>query len=60
MKSRAWQDKAANASADRHFVGGHAVYSLYLEPGMGYRSKPGAAKGVAVGEQPESMYVGVS
>eukprot|EP01048_Picozoa_sp_COSAG05_P018376 COSAG05_NODE_2675_length_2779_cov_1.849254_2_plen_343_part_00 len=51
------QDRAANASADRHTVGGHAVYSLYVEPGVGYRTKPGAASGVALGEEPESMYM---
>ena len=38
-------------------VGGHPVYSLWTEPGIGYRTRPGAAKGVAVGDQPESMYM---
>jgi hypothetical protein len=54
------QNRAANASADRHTVGGHAVYSLFAEPGVGYRSKPGAANGVALGVEPESMYMVVS
>lgn len=51
------RDRAANASADRHSVGGHAVYSLYIEPGMGYRTPPGSANGVAVAAQPESIYM---
>jgi len=38
-------------------VGGHPVYSLWTEPGIGYRTRPGPAKGVAVGDQPESMYM---
>ena len=38
-------------------MGGHPVYSLWTEPGIGYRTRPGAAKGVAVGDQPESMYM---
>ena len=33
------------------------MYALYLEPGMGYRSKPGPAKGVAVGDEAEGMYM---
>jgi hypothetical protein len=48
-------DRAANASVDPHQVGGHKVYSLYTEPGVGYRSKPGAGKGVAVGDEPETI-----
>ena len=51
------RDRAANASADRHTVGGHAVYSLFIEPGMGYRTKPGAANGVAVGAEAQSIYM---
>ena len=27
------------------------------EPGIGYRTKPGPAKGVAIGQQSESMYM---
>ena len=49
-------DKAANASADAHTINGHSVYALWTEPGMGYRTAAGAAKGVAVGDQSESMY----
>jgi hypothetical protein len=33
------------------------VYSLYVEPGIGYRTKPGRANGVAVGDEPETMYM---
>ena len=51
------QNRAANASADRHSVGGHPVYSLFAEPGVGYRTKPGAAKGVALGDEEESLYM---
>ena len=32
------QDKAANASIDPHTISGHRVYSLFTEPGMGYRT----------------------
>ncbi len=35
-------------------VAGHAVYGIYLPPGVGYRNTPGA--GVATNGQPESMY----
>ena len=52
------QDRGVNASADKHVVGGHSVYSAYFgSPGHGYRTKPGASPGVSVGEQPESMYM---
>ena len=51
------RDRGVNASADSHTVGGHKVYSAYFgQPGRGYRTKPGASAGVAVGEDPESMY----
>ena len=50
------QDKAANASVDPHTVNGHAVYALYTEGGMGYRTVAGAGKGVAVDDGAESMY----
>jgi hypothetical protein len=65
-------DTGVNASADRHTVGGHAVYSAFFgEPGMGYRNIntsfiPGDGRGtgagnkIPVGEQPESMYMVVS
>jgi len=35
-------------------VAGHAVYGIYLPPGVGYRNTAGA--GVATNGQPESMY----
>eukprot|EP01043_Picozoa_sp_COSAG02_P028383 COSAG02_NODE_1718_length_11207_cov_2.888999_3_plen_173_part_00 len=50
------QDKAANASIDPHTISGHPVYSLFTESGMGYRTVAGAAKGVAVNDDEESMY----
>ena len=54
---RSQPDTAANATADRHIIGGHPVYALFIEPGMGYRTVPGAAKGVAVGAEAETMYM---
>ena len=54
----AGHDKGANASRDGHTVGGHRVYSAYIENGVGYRNDN--TTGVAVGEQAESMYMVVS
>jgi hypothetical protein len=57
-------NKGVNASVDPHMIGGHRVYSAYFgEPGTkdgsgeGYRTPPGPANGVAVGHEPESMYM---
>ena len=49
------EDSGVNASRDRHTVGGHPVYSAWFEPGDGYRND--GTVGVAVGEEPESMYM---
>ena len=51
-------DQGVNASADRHTIDGHPVYSAYFgTPGHGYRTAPGASPGVAVGEEPETLYM---
>eukprot|EP01047_Picozoa_sp_COSAG01_P074830 COSAG01_NODE_12628_length_1709_cov_1.169565_2_plen_177_part_00 len=50
-------NRGVNASADPHTLNGHKVYSAYMPTGgYGYRTPPGAAKGVATGSEPESMY----
>ena len=50
-------NKGVNASADPHMLNGHKVYSAYFPTGgMGYRTPPGAAKGLATGDESESMY----
>eukprot|EP00041_Stephanoeca_diplocostata_P014509 m.266710 g.266710 ORF g.266710 m.266710 type:complete len:341 (-) comp19721_c0_seq1:247-1269(-) len=48
-------DLGVNASRDPLTVGGHDVYSAYFEGGMGYRIQK--TSGVAVGDEPESMYM---
>eukprot|EP00040_Diaphanoeca_grandis_P018700 m.98351 g.98351 ORF g.98351 m.98351 type:complete len:499 (-) comp27056_c0_seq1:164-1660(-) len=49
------KDTGVNASRDKHMVGGHAVYSAYFEPGMGYRNDN--TSGIVTGQQSESMYM---
>nr|WSX75003.1 ricin-type beta-trefoil lectin domain protein [Streptomyces sp. NBC_00899] len=50
---------AANAGALANAlhvtVAGHAVYGVYVQPGIGYRHAVGS--GVATGDQPEGMYM---
>eukprot|EP00930_Biecheleria_cincta_P032041 TRINITY_DN22230_c0_g1_i1.p1 TRINITY_DN22230_c0_g1~~TRINITY_DN22230_c0_g1_i1.p1 ORF type:complete len:516 (-),score=59.96 TRINITY_DN22230_c0_g1_i1:58-1605(-) len=51
------KDTGVNASADKHAVAGHPVYSAYFNlPGMGYRNI-NTTSGIALGEEPESMYM---
>lgn len=51
------KDVGVNASADRHAVAGHPVYSANFNlPGMGYRNI-NTTSGIALGEEPESMYM---
>jgi hypothetical protein len=48
-------DVGANAAALPAMAGGHAVYGVYVAPGVGYRNL--AAKGTARSGQPEGMYM---
>ena len=45
----------ANAAKLKLNVGGHPVYAVFIEPGMGYRNN--GATGLAKGDDPESMYM---
>lgn len=47
-------DYGVNASAQPAIVSGHHVYGARFDPGMGYRNDH--TVGLAVGEEPESMY----
>jgi hypothetical protein len=49
-------DQAASATALPVTIGGHPVYGVYIRPGMGYRH-PAPSAGVAVGDEPEGMYM---
>lgn len=49
------QDHGVNASKEKLMVGGNPVYSAYFEGGMGYRRDN--TSGIAVGDEPESMYM---
>jgi hypothetical protein len=49
-------DKAASATALPVIIGGHTAYGVYIRPGMGYRH-PAPSGGVAVGAEPEGMYI---
>ena len=49
-------DKAASATALPVIIGGHKAYGVYIRPGMGYRH-PAPSMGVAVGAEPEGMYM---
>jgi hypothetical protein len=48
-------DVGANAAALPAKAGGHAVYGVYVSPGVGYRNL--SAKGTARNGQPEGMYM---
>jgi hypothetical protein len=48
-------DNEANALAHKVMVGGHAVYAVYIEVGIGYRNDK--TSGIATGDQPEGMYM---
>jgi hypothetical protein len=45
----------ANATKLKLNIGGHPVYAVYIEAGMGYRNN--GATGLAKGDDPESMYL---
>ena len=45
----------ANAMKLKLNIGGHPVYAVYIEAGMGYRNN--GATGLAKGDDPESMYM---
>jgi hypothetical protein len=47
-------DNPANATALKTTIGGHAVYGIRIQPGMGYRNDKTA--GVATGDSPETEY----
>jgi hypothetical protein len=49
-------DMAASATDLPVTIGGHTVYGVYIRPGMGYRH-PAPSTGVAVGDEPEGMYM---
>ena len=51
-------DVGVNASKARVVVGGHMAYGAYFEGGMGYRNDN--TSGVAVGDEPETIYMVVS
>ncbi len=55
-------DNPADATALPLTAGGHPVYGLAIQPGIGYRSGCAGcgvpvAKGMAVGDQPETIYM---
>ena len=61
-----WPTAGINAMRDPTSLGGHTIYSAYFEGGehigsgtMGFRSNRlnGDASGVAVGDEPESVYM---
>jgi hypothetical protein len=49
------QDRGADASALKVMAGGHAVYGVWVDPGVGYRDN--AATGTATGSQPQGEYM---
>jgi len=49
------EDGPLNATKERLMVGGKPVYAAYFEGGMGYRQDH--TKGIAVGDEAESMYM---
>jgi len=51
-------EKGVNATKHKLTVGGHPVYGMYFEGGMGYRCD--STWGVATGNEPESMYMVVA
>jgi hypothetical protein len=48
-------DAEANATALQLTVGGHTVYAVYVDPGIGYRND--TTSGIASGDQPEGLYM---
>ena len=48
-------DNEANATALKLKVGGHTVYAISIEQGMGYRND--RTSGIATGDQPEGEYM---
>ncbi|KAL1505101.1 hypothetical protein AB1Y20_008860 [Prymnesium parvum] len=48
-------DRPANASAERLYVDGHAVYSAYFEGGMGYRND--TTTNIAKGDEAQCIYM---
>lgn len=48
-------DNEAKAAALKLTAGGHDVYGVWVDPGVGYRNDK--TSGVAVGDQPEGMYM---
>jgi hypothetical protein len=49
------QDVGANAAALPVMAGGHQVYGVFVNPGVGYRDN--ATTGVATGSQPQGSYM---
>ena len=47
-------DRGVNASAHPIMISGHRAYGAWFDEGMGYRNDN--TSGVAVGEEPESMF----
>jgi hypothetical protein len=50
------QDKPASATSESLMVGGHKVYSLYINPGNSYW-RDGHATGIPTGSAPEGLYM---
>jgi non-reducing end alpha-L-arabinofuranosidase len=48
-------DDEASATALKLTVGGHAVYAVVVNPGIGYRDD--ATSGIATGDEPEGEYM---
>jgi non-reducing end alpha-L-arabinofuranosidase len=55
LGQRGTADVEANATALTLKVGGHAVYAVYVNAGVGYRNDK--TSGVATGDQPEGLYM---
>ena len=49
------KDKGVDAAKHQMMVGGHPVYGAHFDPGMGYACRK--TKGIATGNEPESMYM---
>tara|TARA_B110001452_G_scaffold194059_1_gene164029 strand:+ start:401 stop:1450 length:1050 start_codon:yes stop_codon:yes gene_type:complete len=49
-------DREVNATRSMISISGHPVYSAVFEGGNGYRTPIGKTNGIAVGDEPESMY----
>jgi hypothetical protein len=48
-------DNEASATALKLMLGGHTVYAVYVEPGIGYRND--RTSGIATSDQPEGEYM---